>query len=71
MTPAALENLLNVHEERLDHLQERQQGHDAAQQRVEDKIDGLKNWIMGLLVAAVGAFASAAGALLLFVLGKR
>jgi tetrahydromethanopterin S-methyltransferase subunit H len=71
MTPAQIFHpVVAALEARVDALHEKQQDFDGAMIRIEDKLDGLKYWIMGTLVAAVGLGASASGALLLFILGR-
>lgn len=70
MSPAALENLVNVHEERLDHLHERQK-EDRAEIRdfrkeSSDRSFTLVMFAIGQLVALVGGMAA-----LLYTLGKR
>jgi hypothetical protein len=69
-TPVPLDPFTAAHGARLDALHEKQSSQDAAIVRIEAKVDGLKTWMMGVLVTTCGALATGLGALLLLALGR-
>ena len=44
-----------VHQEELHAHERRMDSHEAGSRRVEDKLDGLRNWIMASLLTGIGA----------------
>lgn len=58
---AFVEATLAAHRERINALNQRQDSHDEALVRLEQKLDDLKNWIMGaMLMSFLGLVAAAA-----------
>jgi hypothetical protein len=67
----SLEATVAAHGEAISNLKGAHQVEHEAIVRVENKVDGLKMTILGGVFAAATISASAVGALVLFILGKR
>lgn len=62
--PAVIAQAVIAHDERLDALEQREGESGDRLQRMEDKLDSLRNWMLGAFAAAAGSLALLVASLL-------